>query len=124
MRITIASVPTDSRAQKYYKTKRRRKSRIRGAAAKEELFFIKITACACASGICTRAGRGRAYAYLLSKRKRKMRKKESGEHAGNRSDECMGNRLGESAGGARESRRNDWTDNHAKARAGKWLKRE
>ena len=59
-----------------------------------------------------RAGR----AYLLSKRKREMRKNESGEHAGNRS--------GESAGGARESKRNDWTDNHAKARAGKWLKRE
>ena len=45
-----------------------------------------------------------------------MRKNESGEHAGNRS--------GEHAGGARESKRNDWTDNHAKARAGKWLKRE
>ena len=45
-----------------------------------------------------------------------MRKNESGEHAGNRS--------GESEGGARESKRNDWTDNHAKARAGKWLKRE
>lgn len=45
-----------------------------------------------------------------------MRKNESGEHAGNGS--------GESAGGARESKRNDWTDNHAKARAGKWLKRE
>lgn len=25
---------------------------------------------------------------------------------------------------ARESKRNDWTDNHAEARAGKWLKRE
>ena len=25
---------------------------------------------------------------------------------------------------SRESKRNDWTDNHAKARAGKWLKRE
>ena len=25
---------------------------------------------------------------------------------------------------ARESKRNDWTGNHAKARAGKWLKRE
>lgn len=67
-----------------------------------------------------RAGR----AYLLSKRKRKMRKNESGEHAGNRLGECMGNRSGECAGGARESKRNDWTDNHAKARAGKWLKRE
>ena len=44
-----------------------------------------------------------------------MRKNESGEHAGNR--------LGEYAV-ARESKRNDWTDNHAKARAGKWLKRE
>lgn len=54
-----------------------------------------------------RAGR----AYLLSRRKN-----ESGEHEGNR--------LGESEGGARESKRNDWTGNHAKARAGKWLKRE
>lgn len=45
-----------------------------------------------------------------------MRKNESGEYAGNRS--------GEYAGGARESKRNDWTDNHAKARAWKWLKRE
>ena len=48
--------------------------------------------------------------------KREKRKNKSGEHAGNRS--------GESEGGARESKRNDWTDNHAKARAGKWLKRE
>lgn len=31
-----------------------------------------------------------------------MRKNESGEHAGNRS--------GEYAGGARESKRNDWTE--------------
>ena len=61
-------------------------------------------------------GRSAWRAYLLSKRKREMRKNESGEHAGNRS--------GESEGGARESKRNDWTDNHAKARAGKWLKRE
>lgn len=60
-----------------------------------------------------------ARTYLLSKRKN-----ESGEHAGNRSGECMGNRLSESAGDARESKRNDWTDNHAEARAGKWLKRE
>lgn len=45
-----------------------------------------------------------------------MRKNESGKHAGNRSDEY--------AGGARESKRNDWTDNHAKARAGERLKRE
>lgn len=66
-----------------------------------------------------RAGR----AYLLSKRKGEMRKNESGEHAGNRLGECMGNRSGECAV-ARESKRNDWTDNHAKARAGKWLKRE
>lgn len=36
-----------------------------------------------------------------------MRKNERGEYAV-----------------ARESKRNDWTDNHAKARAGKWLKRE
>ncbi len=61
-----------------------------------------------------RAGR----AYLLSRRKN-----ESGEHEGNRLGECMGNRSGEYAV-ARESKRNDWTDNHAKARAGKWLKRE
>lgn len=53
-----------------------------------------------------------------------MRKNESGEHAGNRLGECMGNRSNEYASGARESKRNDWTDNHAKARAGKWLKRE
>lgn len=58
MRITIASVPTDSWAQNYYKTKRRRKSRIRGAAAKRRHIFSKDIACACA---------GRA--YLLSKRK-------------------------------------------------------
>lgn len=44
-----------------------------------------------------------------------MQKNESGEHAGNRSGEYAV---------ARESKRNDWTDNHAKARAGKWLKRE
>lgn len=56
-------------------------------------------------------GRRAGRAYLLSKRKN-----ESGEYAGNR--------LGESTGGARESKRNDWTDNHATARAGKWLKRE
>ena len=53
-----------------------------------------------------------------------MRKNESGEHAGNRLGECMGNRAGEHAGGARESKRNAWINNHAKARAGKWLKRE
>ena len=69
-------------------------------------------------------GRRAGRAYLLSKRKREKRKNESGEHAGNRSGECMGNRSGEYAGGARESKRNDWTDNHAKARAGKGLKRE
>ena len=45
-----------------------------------------------------------------------MRKNERGEHAGNES--------GEYAGGARESKRNDWRGNHAEARAGKWLKRE
>lgn len=55
-------------------------------------------------------GRREGRAYLLSKRKN-----DSGEHADNR--------LGEYAV-ARESKRNDWTDNHAKARAGKWLKRE
>lgn len=65
-----------------------------------------------------------ARTYLLSKRKRKMRKNESGEYAGNRLGECMGNRSNEYASGARESKRNVMTDNHAKARAGKWLKRE
>lgn len=64
MRITIASVPTDSWAQKYYKTKRRRKSRIRGKATKRRLIFSKDMACACAGGhvyaggICVRAARG------------------------------------------------------------------
>lgn len=55
-----------------------------------------------------RGGGHAGRAYLLSKRKGEMRKNESGEHAG----------------GARESKRNDWRGNHAKARAGKWLKRE
>ena len=64
-------------------------------------------------------GRSAWRAYLLSRRKN-----ESGEHEGNRLGECMGNRSGEHAGGTRGSKRNDWTDNHAKARAGKWLKRE
>lgn len=41
MRITIASVSTDSRAQNYYKTKRRRKSRVRGKTAKRRLIFSK-----------------------------------------------------------------------------------
>ena len=79
------------------------------------LFFIKIMSCACAGGICTRATR-EARVFIKLAEKREKRKNKSGEHAGNRS--------GESAGGARESKRNDWTDNHAKARAGKWLKRE
>jgi len=57
-----------------------------------------------------------ARVFIKLAEKREKRENESGEHAGNRS--------GESAGGARESKRNDWTDNHAKARAGKWLKRE
>lgn len=75
------------------------------------------TARECAGGICTRAARGaRVRVFIKLAEKREKRKNESGEHAGNRS--------GESAGGARESKRNDWTDNHAKARAGKWLKRE
>lgn len=52
-----------------------------------------------------------------------MRGNESGEHAGNRLGDCKGNRSGECAV-ARESKRNDWRGNHAKARAGKWLKRE
>ena len=39
-----------------------------------------------------------------------MRKNESGKHAGNRS--------GESAGGARESKLNDWTDKHMEG----WLR--
>lgn len=113
MRITIASVSTDSRAQNYYKTKRRRKSRVRGKTAKRRLIFSKDMRVRARAGyvcgrICVRAVRGRA--YLLSKREN-----ESGEHAGNRSGEYAV---------ARESKRNDWTDNHAKARAGKWLKRE
>lgn len=79
------------------------------------LFFIKIMSCERAGGICTREARG-ARVFIKLAEKREKRKNKSGEHAGNRS--------GESAGGARESKRNDWTDNHAKARAGKWLKRE
>lgn len=86
MRITIASVPTDSRAQNYYKTKRRRKSRIRGAAAKRRHIFSKDMACACAGGICTRAARG-ARVFIKLAEKREKRKNESGEHAGNRSGE-------------------------------------
>lgn len=41
-----------------------------------------------------------------------MRKNESGEHVGNKLGECMGNRSNEYASGARESKRNDWTDKH------------
>lgn len=77
MRITIASVPTDSWAQKYYKTKRRRKSRIRGKAAKRRYIFSKDMACACAGGICTRAARG-ARVFI------KLAENESGEHTDNR----------------------------------------
>lgn len=101
MRITIASVPTDSRAQNYYKTKRRRKSRIRGKAAKRKHIFSKDKACACAGGICARGGARGTRVFIKLAGKREKRKNESGEHAGNRS--------GESAGGARESKRNDWT---------------
>ena len=64
-----------------------------------------------------------ARVFIKLAEKREKRKNESGEHEGNRLSECMGNRSGEYAV-ARESKRNDWTDNHAKARAGKWLKRE
>ena len=39
-----------------------------------------------------------------------MRENESGEHAGNRSDEY--------ASGARESKRNDWADKHMEG----WLR--
>lgn len=39
-----------------------------------------------------------------------MRKNESGEHAGNRLGECMDNRSDEYAGGARDSKRNDWIE--------------
>lgn len=99
MRITIASVSTDSRAQNYYKTKRRRKSRIRGKAAKRRYIFSKDMACACAGGICTRAAR----VFIKLAEKREKRKNESGEHAGNRSGEYAV---------ARESKRNDWTDKH------------
>ena len=108
MRITIASVPTDSWAQKYYKTKRRRKSRIRGKAAKRRYIFSKDMACACAGGICTRAARG-ARVFIKLAEKRKKRKNESGEHAGNRSGEYAV---------ARESKRNDWTDKHMEG----WLR--
>ena len=110
MRITIASVPTDSRAQNYYKTKRRRKSRIRGKAAKRKYIFSKNMACACAGGIYTRtrAARG-ARVFIKLAEKREMRKNESGEYAGNRSGECAV---------ARESKRNDWTDKHMEG----WLR--
>ena len=74
MRITIASVPTDSRAQNYYKTKRRRKSRIRGAAAKRRHIFSKDMACACAGEICTRAARGaRVFIKLAETKKAEKR---------------------------------------------------
>ena len=76
-----------------------------------------------AGGICTREAR-EARVFIKLAEKREKRKNESGEHACNRLSECMGNRSGEHAGGTRGSKRNDWTDNHAKARAGKWLKRE
>lgn len=115
MRITIASVPTDSRAQNYYKTKRRRKSRIRRVAAKRRLIFSKDMRVRARAGYVR--GRRAGRAYLLSKRKRKMRKNESGEYAGNRLGECMGNRSGEYAV-ARESKRNDWTDKHMEG----WLR--
>lgn len=69
-----------------------------------------------AGGVCMRAARaGRA--YLLS-----MRKNEKCWET--RVESMRKNERGEYAGGARESKRNDWTDNHTKARAGKWLKRE
>ena len=45
-----------------------------------------------------------------------VQKNDSGKHTGNRWGECAGQRAGEQT----ECR----TDNHAKARAGKWLKRE
>lgn len=83
MRITIASVPTDSWAQNYYKTKRRRKSRIRGKAAKRKYIFSKDMACACAGGICTRVARG-ARVFIKLAEKREMLENESGKHAGNR----------------------------------------
>ena len=71
-----------------------------------------------AGGICTREARG-ARVFIKLAEKREKRKNKSGEHAGNRSGESEGCLLYTSP-----SKRNDWTDNHAKARAGKWLKRE
>ena len=71
-----------------------------------------------------RAARGARVFIIKLAEKREKRKNESGEYAGNRSGECMGNRSDEYASDARESKRNDWRGNHAKARAGKWLKRE
>lgn len=67
MRITIAYVPTDSRAQNYYKTKRRRKSRVRGKTAKRRLIFSKDMRVRARAGYIR--GRRAGRAYLLSKRK-------------------------------------------------------
>lgn len=67
MRITIASVSTDSRAQKYYKTKRRRKSRVRGKTAKRRLIFSKDMRVRARARYVR--GRRAGRAYLLSKRK-------------------------------------------------------
>lgn len=101
MRITIAYVPTDSRAQNYYKTKRRRKSRVRGKTAKRRLIFSKDMRVRARADMCASGAWARVFIKLAEKRE--MRKNESGEHAGNRSGEYAV---------ARESKRNDWTDKH------------
>lgn len=80
-----------------------------------------------AGGICTRAAR-RARVFIMLAEKREMRENEkcgktrkteneSGEHAGNRLGECMGNRSGAYAV-ARESKRNVRTDKHMEG----WLR--
>lgn len=74
MRKTIASVSTYSRAQNNYKTKRRRKSRVRGKTAKRRLIFSKDMRVRARAGYVR--GRHAGRAYLLSKQKKEMRKNE------------------------------------------------
>ena len=105
MRITIAYVPTDSRAQNYYKTKRRRKSRVRGKTAKRRLIFSKDMRVRARADMCASGAWARVFIKLAEKRELRATGRVSMRVA-------------------RESKRNDWTDNHAEARAGKWLKRE
>lgn len=101
MRITIASVSTDSRAQNYYKTKRRRKSRVRGKTAKRRLIFSKDMRVRARAGYVR--GRRAGRAYLLSMRKNEKCWKT-------RAESMRKNERGEYAGGARESKRNDWIE--------------